>query len=131
MHSWMQKSVFISYAGFTVLTAILWLVMPDKLSQAIAQAASAYAIDVGRARGASDLALGIIAWNARNLAPSPGRQFILLGLFAANVLLLVAGTIAQLTSISTPSRWIVYLAHVGWACAFGYYFVRGGWLSKA
>lgn len=125
MRNLSEKTVFVSFALFTMLTGLMWILIPDRLAGAIAGAVSAQAIDIGRSRGATDFALGLIAWSARDLESSLGRQRILFVLMLANALMLIAGTIAQLQTIATPSRWIVYFAHVGWALAFAWLFFRG------
>lgn len=125
MRNLIEKTIFITFALFTALTGLMWIFMPDRLAAAIAGAASAHAIDIGRARGATDFAIAIIAWNSRHPVASVGRQQILLVLMVANALMMIPGTIAQLQTIATPSRWIVYFAHVGWAIGFAYLYFRG------
>lgn len=125
MNTWPFKVLLGSFAFFTILTGGLWLAIPEKLSDLVAGAASAYAIDVGHARGAGDFAMGVVAAMTLWLRHSPGRQMILLSLVVMNTLLLIAGTVAQLTELATPARWVVYFLHVGWAVGFARYYVLG------
>jgi len=64
--------------------------------------------------------MGIIAWVAAFPDAGPLRRAITISLFVANVLLVVAGLVAQLSIIYTPARWVVEGLHVWWALGFGW-----------
>lgn len=111
--------LILSFALWTGLTGLLWLVAPGPLGEKLVALAGPGAGYFAAARGAVDLPLGWIAWTARDRVRSPAARPAIAGIFVANIILSAAGLIAQLESIATPSRWIVELLHIGWMIGAG------------
>jgi hypothetical protein len=111
--------LILSFALWTGLTGLLWLVAPGPLGGKLVALAGPGAGYFAAARGAVDLPLGWIAWTMRDRFRDAAARPVLIGMFVANIILSAAGLIAQLESIATPSRWIVELLHIGWMIGAG------------
>lgn len=129
--SWRDPSrlLLISFALWTGITGLLWLVAPGGLGAQLETLAGQGAGYFAMARGAVDLPLGWLAWSARDQLRLPVALPVIAGVFVANAALSVAGFIAQMESIATPSRWAVELLHIVWtigAAAIGWRLLRAG-----
>lgn len=123
--------LILSFALWTGLTGLLWLVAPGPLGAQLVALAGPGASYFAAARGAVDLPLGWIAWTMRDRFREDAARPVLIGMFVANIILSAAGLIAQLESIATPSRWIVELLHVGWMIGAGVLLWQGRKSAKS
>ncbi|KRB89322.1 MULTISPECIES: hypothetical protein [unclassified Sphingomonas] len=111
--------LILSFALWTGITGLLWLVAPGPLGSKLEALAGPGAGYFAAARGAVDLPLGWIAWTVRDRVLSAAARPAIIGIFVANIILSIAGLIAQLESIATPSRWLIELLHIGWMAGAG------------
>ena len=109
-----SRLLVISFALWTGITGLLWLVAPGGMGARLEALAGPGTSYFAMARGAVDLPLGWLAWMARDRLRLPTVLPVIAGVFVANAALSVAGFIAQMESIATPARWIVELLHVAW-----------------
>jgi len=112
-----------SYALFTGLTGLAWLVAPGLMGATFLSVGGAATPYVGLVRGAVDAPLAWAAWTHRTAAGA-GRQAALAALATANLLLATTGLLAQLHAIATPSRWVIEALHVLWTVVLGIALVR-------
>jgi hypothetical protein len=116
---WWGTALLLSFAVLVIVSGIIWLLAPLKFAAAasggLAGPAVAY---IGHARGAADVPLGMIAL-VTIIARRPSvTSAVAAGLCIANVLLAIAGLLAQLSMLATPARWVVEGLHVLWAAGF-------------
>lgn len=124
-----SRLLLISFALWTGITGLLWLVAPGGLGAQLETMAGQGAGYFAMARGAVDLPLGWLAWAARDRLRLPVALPVVAGMFVGNAALSVAGFIAQMESIATPSRWTVELLHIVWtigAAVIGWQLSRAG-----
>jgi len=112
-----------SYALFTGLTGLAWLVAPGLMGATFLSVGGAATPYVGLVRGAVDAPLAWAAWTHRRAAGA-GGQAALAAVAAANILLAATGLLAQLHAIATPSRWAIEALHVLWTVVLGVALVR-------
>jgi hypothetical protein len=115
----LRAILYVSFAALVGMSGVAWLLAPMKFASAaagdLAGAAAAY---VGQTRGVADLVIAALAWSTRTWGGARGGIAITRSLCVSNMLLAIAGLIAQISALATPARWIVETLHVMWALGF-------------
>jgi hypothetical protein len=115
----MDRLTAFSFFAFVLFTGVIWVFAAPKLATAAAGSlAGPTAIFTGQARGAADVALAILGWLTSTRRELTQVRCLASSLFLANLVLLTAGLLAQLSALSTPGRWVVFALHVLWTAGF-------------
>lgn len=97
-----------SFALWTGITGLLWLLSPGPLSSTMLEKLGPGAAHFATARGAADLPMEMLASTLCHMADR-------YGIFVQNVALSIIGMIAQLGRTHSSSRWAEELLHIWWA----------------
>ena len=123
-HDTLLKAAVVTYAIFTGIEGLAWLLAPGLLGQMMITQFGGATPYAGLVRGAVDLPIAIIAWNWRGRIGLPSGLALTAALVMANLVLAGAGLLAQLHTIATPSRWAVEGLHIVWFGAFAWALVQ-------
>ena len=113
-----------TYVWFTALEGLIFLLAPGLLAATFVKLGGTATPYLGLVRGAADIPIALAVWDGRRRLAGLGARPILIAALAANLMLSVAGLLAQLNALATPSRWIVEFLHIFWAAAFAYQLLR-------
>jgi hypothetical protein len=118
--STLRLTLLITFGLLVMLSGIIWLFAPMKIAAAAAgKLAGETLLYIGRERGVSDLSIALIALLTIAIRDSHTTRAVISALCISNVLLAIAGLLAQLSVLTTPARWWVEGLHVLWAAGFG------------
>lgn len=116
--AWTSRQMVLgSFALWTGITGLLWLMAPGPLAALIEESLGQGSARVATARGVVDIPMGVLAWVVVHQCEGKmpySALAVLAGLLVQNAILSIIGFIAQFGDIRSPSRWAVELLHVVW-----------------
>jgi nitrate reductase gamma subunit len=115
------KILFIIAAVVTLVFGVLFILIPDQVYSWYGVNADMQLNYMGGLFGAALVAVGLIAWLARNAADSDARKAIVLSFFIADFIGFIIALVAQLHHIVNSLGWLTVGLYLFFSVTFGYF----------
>jgi hypothetical protein len=120
------STLFIINAIIAAVYGIVFSLIPGTVLSLFAVTVDSTSMYLGQIFGGALVSFAILTWLARNAAPSPLRDAIVLALLVGDVIGFVASLLAQLAGVANALGWSTVVIYLLLAVGYGYtYLVRG------
>ena len=115
------KVLFIITAVIAIVFGVAFVIIPTQVYSLYGIESSIGMNCMGQLFGAALIAIGLIAWLARNAADSDARSAIILGIFIADGIGFVVALIGQLNDVVGSLGWLTVAIYLLLTIGFGYF----------
>ncbi len=115
------KILFVITAVVTLIFGVLFVIIPDQVYSWYGVTGDMQLNYMGGLFGAALIAIGLVAWLARNAAYSDARKAIVLSFFIADLIGFIIALVGQLHNIVGSLGWLTVVLYFFFTVSFGYF----------
>ena len=115
------KILFVITAVVTSFFGFLFVIIPDQVYSWYGVTGDMQLNYMGGLFGAALIAIGLVAWLARNASDSDARKAIVLSFFIADLIGFIIALVGQLHNIVGSLGWLTVVLYFFFTVSFGYF----------
>ena len=115
------KTLFVISAVVSLVFGVLFVIIPDQVYSWYGVNGDLQLNYMGGLFGAALIAIGLVAWLARNASDSDARKAIVLAFFIGDLVGFIIAIVAQLNNVVGSLGWLTVALYFFFTVSFGYF----------
>ena len=115
------KTLFVISAVVSLVFGVLFVIIPDQVYSWYGVNGDLQLNYMGGLFGAALIAIGLVAWLARNASDSDARKAIVLSFFIGDLVGFIIAIVAQLNNVVGSLGWLTVALYFFFTVSFGYF----------